>query len=507
MDGRPFDLVIRNGSVVDGTGAPGFRADLGLRGDRIAALGDLAGAASAASLDATGLVVAPGFIDAHSHDDLAVFQGAASAAKLSQGVTSVVVGNCGISLAPLSLDQDPPPPLNLLGGREQFRFGSFAAYAQALAAGPLFLNVAALVGHGTLRVGSMADYTRPASPAELEAMADAVRAAMAAGAAGLSCGLSYPTNAAADTAEVVHLARSAAELGGRLCMHLRDEYDGVAGAVREAFRCARESGAFLVLSHQKVAGAANRGRGPELLELYRTAGAGLPFAIDSYPYTAGSSVLDPVAVAHSRRVLLAWSRPHPELRGQTLEAIGARWGCSPAESIRRLQPAGAVYFHMDEADVAGFLTYDRCMVGSDGLPADTHPHPRLWGAFARVLGEYARDRGLLSLPEAVRKMTLLPAQVFGLAGRGRVCPGAYADLVLFDPDRVRDRSTYEEPRLPAEGIVQVRVNGRQAWPPVAGDAPGGWGRFLPGPGAAAPHLLAAAGRVEDEPQRISRMRP
>ena len=476
-----FDLVIRDGMVLDGSGAPPLRADVGIAGDRIAALGSLAGAERAATLDAAGLMVAPGFIDVHSHDDQAVFRWAASEAKLSQGVTSVVVGNCGISLAPLILGGDPPPPLNLLGGRDRFRFDRFAQYVAALQAAPLPLNVAALVGHGTLRVRQLDDYGAQAAPDEIRAMAGEVLAAMDAGAVGLSCGLSYPTNRGADTAEVVALARAAAGRGGRLCMHIRDEYDGVAGAVREALQCAARSGAFLVLSHQKVAGLANQGRSGELLEIYRREGAGIPFAIDTYPYTAGSSVLDPVSVAHSRRVLVAWSLPHPEQNGRDLEQISAVWGCSQAEAIGRLQPAGAVYFHMDEADVSRFLGYDRCMVGSDGLPNDQHPHPRLWGAFARVLGEYARTRGLFPIEEAVRKMTSLPAEVFGLAGRGLVREGNFADLVLFDPGTVRDRATYEEPRLRAEGIRQVFVNGRQAWPKLA-DPEGCWGRFLPGCG-------------------------
>jgi N-acyl-D-aspartate/D-glutamate deacylase len=469
-------------------------------------------------VDAGGLVVAPGFIDAHAHDDQAVFARETSEPKLSQGVTSVVVGNCGISLAPLMLTKgtaqeggalsshagvrslvlpttgpgeararcpdlpgDPPAPLNLLGGRERFRFDSFKAYVDALDAAPLPVNVAALVGHGTLRVRNLPDFSRPASPAEVRAMAGDVAAAMDAGAAGLSCGLAYPTNCAADTAEVAALARVAADRGGRLCMHIRDEYDGVAESVREAFRCARESGAFLVLSHQKVAGAANHGRSAEILEIYRREGEGIPFAIDVYPYTAGSSVLDPVSVAHSRRVLVAWSRPHPEMDGRPLDRIAADWGCTRAEAIDRLQPAGGIHFHMAEADVARFLSWDRCMVGSDGLPHDQHPHPRLWGAFARVLGPCVRDQGLFALPEAVRKMTSLPASVFGLADRGLVREGAYADLVLFDPARVRDRATYEDPRRPADGIERVFVNGRQAWPEVPGEN-GCWGRFLPGCG-------------------------
>lgn len=475
-----FDLIIRGGLLVDGSGAEPRLADVGIRGDRIAAVGALDPAAGPV-LDAGGLALAPGFIDVHSHDDQAVFQWATSEAKLSQGVTSVVVGNCGISLAPLALDGDPPPPLNLLGGRSGFRFPAFSQYVGALQAAALPLNVAALVGHGTLRVRNLDDYARAASPGEIEAMAGDVRAAMDAGAVGLSCGLSYPTNRGADTGEVVALARAAASRGGRLCVHLRDEYDGVAGAVREALQCAARSGAYLVLSHQKVAGQANRGRSAELLEIYRREGAGIPFAIDTYPYTAGSSVLDPVSVAQSSRVLVAWSLPHPELNGRTLDQISSAWGCAQLDAIARLQPAGAVYFHMDEADVSRFLAWERCMVGSDGLPHDSHPHPRLWGAFARVLGEYSRERALFPLEEAVRKMTALPAEVFGLAGRGLVREGGFADLVLFDPARVRDRSTYAEPRLQAEGIERVFVNGRQAWPLPQGQS-GCWGRFLPGCG-------------------------
>ena len=482
IESRPcFDLVIRNGRVFDGSGAPPRRADVAIRGDRIAAVATLDPDLDAPVLDAAGLAVAPGLIDAHSHDDQALFQRETCLPKLSQGVTTVVAGNCGISLAPLRLAGPPPAPLNLLGGRERFRFGTFGQYVAALQAADLPMNVAALVGHGTLRVGRLDDYARPAAPGAVAAMARDVAAAMDAGAAGLSCGLAYPTNCAADTAEVVALARAAADRGGRLCMHIRDEFDGVAGAVREAFQCARQSGAFLVLSHQKVAGAAWRGRSPELIALYREAGADLAYALDTYPYAAGSSVLDPGWVPHCREVRIAWSLPHPEQDGRTLDQVRAQWGCSQGEAIARLLPAGAVYFHMDPADVDRFLALDRCMVGSDGLPHDRHPHPRLWGAFAKVLGPCVRDRGLFPLAEAVRKMTALPAEVFGLVDRGRIRPGGFADLVLFDPDRVRDRATYEEPRLPAEGVARVFLNGRQAWPEPPDGCPGR-GRFLPGCG-------------------------
>ena len=480
MDAPVFDLLIRGGMVVDGTGAEPARLDVGVRDGRIEAVADLAGVAARRVVEAGGLVVAPGFIDAHTHDDQAVFHRASSLPKLSQGVTTVVVGNCGISLAPLVLDGAPPAPLNLLGDRGQFRFPTFARYAEALEAADLTLNVTALVGHGTLRVQHLADWTRPAGPDELEAMTASLRAAMDAGAIGLSTGLAYPTNCGAPTAEVVALARAVAAQGGRLCMHIRDEYDGVAEAVREGFQCARESGAFLVLSHQKVAGTANRGRSGELLDLYASAGAGLAFAIDTYPYAAGSTVLDPVSVAQSERVLVTWSLPHPECNGLTLTRIAEDWACAPLEAMARLQPGGAVYFHMDEADVSRFLGWDRCMVGSDGLPHDEHPHPRLWGAFARMLGVYVQERGQFTLQEAVRKMTSLPASVFGLEDRGRIAPGCWADLVLFDPARVRDRATYEAPETPAEGISRVFVNGGQAWPAEA--EPRAFGRFLKGAG-------------------------
>jgi N-acyl-D-amino-acid deacylase len=337
------------------------------------------------------------------------------------------------------------------------------------------MNVAALVGHGALRVRRMEDWTRLADPGERAAMAEDVLEAMEAGAVGLSTGLAYPTNRGADTAEVVQLAKAAASRGGVLAMHVRDEFDGVMEAVSEAFRCARESGAFLVLSHQKVAGRKYRGRSAELFDRYAKDGAGVPFAMDTYPYTAGSSVLDATWVPHCEKVLVAWSRPHPELAGKDLGAIIQAWGCSMEEAVERLQPAGAVYFHMDQADVDRILASDRCMVGSDGLPADEHPHPRLWGAFARMLADQVRERGRLTLGEAVRRMSALPAQVFGLEGRGRILPGFWGDLVIFDPARIQDQSTYTDPRRPAAGVERVLVNGRQAWP-----GPGAHGRYLRG---------------------------
>jgi N-acyl-D-aspartate/D-glutamate deacylase len=226
-----------------------------------------------------------------------------------------------------------------------------------------------------------------------------------------------------------------------------------------------------VLSHQKACGRRNHGRSAELVRIYEDEGRDVDLAIDAYPYVAGSTVLDPALAAVSSRVVVTSSRPMPHAAGRDLAAIARDLGVSEAEAIARLLPAGAVYFHMAEADVARLLAWPRCMVGSDGLPHDAHPHPRLWGAFPRVLRAAHDAGGLPGLAEAVRKMTSLPASVFGLERRGLVRPGFAADLVFFDPARVRDAATFEQPRRPAEGIAGVWVDG------VATDA-GRGGRFL-----------------------------
>ncbi len=463
-----FQTLIRNARILDGTGAPAWTGDVGILDGRIAALGDLAGAGAGTVVEARGLAAAPGFIDVHTHDDRAVFQEADIRPKLAQGVTTVVTGNCGISLAPLLPREDPPAPLDLLGGAGDYRFGTFAAFLDALRAAPLPVNVVPLVGHGTLRVGAVAAIGGPAAPGELRTMVRRVEEAMDAGARGFSTGLAYPPNLGATAAETAALARASAARGGRLCVHVRDEFDGVAEATREAFAIARAAEAPLVLSHQKAAGRANGGRSRELLDLYAEEGADVPFALDAYPYEAGSTVLDPAFAAQSREVLVAWSRPHPEAAGRTLAAVAADWGVGPLEALDRLQPGGGVYFHMLAEDVDRILLHPRCMVGSDGLPHDTHPHPRLWGTFPRYLRRMALDRPRLTLEEAVRRITALPAEVFGLRDRGRLAPGFAADLVLFDPDALRDNATYADPRTPPAGIAAVYVNGRETGQGAAG---------------------------------------
>jgi N-acyl-D-amino-acid deacylase len=234
-------------------------------------------------------------------------------------------------------------------------------------------------------------------------------------------------------------------------------------AMEEAFSIGRSADVPVVISHFKVHGQANFGRSTETLAKFDAQRTRQPLALDAYPYSASSTVLKSQELGESPKVMVTWSVPHPEATGRMLHDLAAEWGCSIEDAAKKLQPAGAVYFAMDEADVRRILSYPHTMIGSDGLPHDAHPHPRLWGSFPRVLGHYAREVGLFPMEEAVRRMTSLPAERFGLTGRGRLKQNYAADLVLFDPDTVKDRATFKDPKQPSAGIVAVWVNGKSVW--------------------------------------------
>jgi N-acyl-D-amino-acid deacylase len=375
-----------------------------------------------------------------------------------------VVGNCGISLAPLTLaGEAPPPPLNLLGGAEQFRFARFADYAAAVDAAQPAVNVAALVGHSSLRVGTMAALDRPATVDELSAMRALLDEGLAAGATGFSTGLFYVTNQGADAAEVTVLAADTAKAGGIYATHMRNEGDHIVEALEETFSTARAAEASVIISHHKCAGPQNWGRTVETLAIIDEASHHQQVGLDAYPYIAGSTVLRSDLVDGRIRIMITWSEPHPEMAGRDLADIAREWDCSQQEACDRLQPGGGCYFQMREDDVQRVLAYPQTMIGSDGLPHDAHPHPRLWGTFPRVLGHYARELKLFTLEQAVQKMTGLPAENFRLKGRGRIAPDHYADIVVFDPRTVRDAATFENPAVPAEGIALVLVNGRVSY--------------------------------------------
>ncbi|HTI47694.1 MAG TPA: D-aminoacylase [Casimicrobiaceae bacterium] len=469
-------FLLRGGAVIDGTGAPRYRADVRVQDGRIAEIGADLAQQDAEVIDASGRVVTPGFIDVHTHDDQYVLSSPQALPKISQGVTTVVIGNCGISLAPL-VHPNVPPPLNLLGGAGKHVFATMRAYADAVAAARPAVNVAALFGHSTLRVATMDDVYRPATAAQQQRMVELARECMDAGAIGFSSGLFYPTNAPADVQEVTLLARVAADAGGVYTTHIRDETKHVIAALDEAFKAGRDAGLPVVISHHKCAGPENWGRSQETLAHIDAARKRQPVGLDVYPYIAGSTVLRADMADGVIDIMVTWSEPFPEMSGRWLADIAREWNCTQQEACERLQPGGASYFHMREDDVQRVMRYEATMIGSDGLPHDRHPHPRLWGTFPRVLGHYSRELGLFPLEEAVHRMTGLSARRFGLDGRGTVTPGAHADLVVLDPERVIDRSTYAEPTRVAEGIDCVMVGGVVSYGP-AGATGERNGRFL-----------------------------
>ena len=454
-----FDVIFRDALIYDGTGAPPRRDSLAITGERIAAVGSVFPNEAREVVEGGHLALSPGFIDAHTHDDRIVLDAPEMLPKISQGVTTVITGNCGISLAPAVFDDDPPPPMNLLGGAEAYAFPDFATYAAALRSAAPAVNVAALIGHSALRLATMTDIRRKANEGEINRMQSMAAEAMASGAAGFSTGLFYPTNAAADRAEVAAIARCFAAAGGVYATHMRDEFAGVLDSIEESVATSADAGIRLVISHHKCAGPANWGRTTETLPRLEDAARRQPVNLDVYPYAAGSTNLRQDLVTPDYPIRISWSKSHPEMTGRMLDDIAAEWSCSLHEAAARLDPAGAIYFQMHEDDVRRVMCSPIAMIGSDGLPHDAHPHPRLWGTFPRVLGHYARDLALFSMEEAIHKMTGLPAHVFGLKGRGSLAPGNYADLVLFDPGAVIDRATYDSPRLMAEGVSRVYVNG------------------------------------------------
>lgn len=459
---KHVDILITGADIIDGTGSSRYKGNVAVTDDRIVALGETGDITAGVTIDGSGQVITPGFIDVHTHDDRALLCNPLMEAKTSQGVTTVVTGNCGVSLAPLSVDRRPPPPLDLLGNKDDF-FGRFRDYLDTLDKSPPAVNALCQVGHSSLRVGAMDRLDRAAETREITQMRRHLEEAMSEGAIGLSTGLFYRPANAAPTEEVIELAKTLRAYNGIHSTHMRDEADGVLDSLEETFTIGKKADVPVVISHHKCAGEANHGRSIETLARIEKARTEQQVGLDVYPYVASSTVLDTERMMGATRVFITWSESVPSAAGSELADIAADMGCSLEDAAQRLQPAGAIYFMMDENDVRRILSYPHSMIGSDGLPHDLHPHPRLWGTFPRVLGHYVREVGLFRLEEAVRKMTSLPASKFGLMDRGVIEEGAYADLVVFDPEKIEDLASFEHPTLPAAGISHVMVNGRTVW--------------------------------------------
>ena len=457
------DLLIRGGTVIDGTRAVRRQADVGVRKGRISAIGQLTHHQATRTLDATDRIVAPGFIDAHTHDDQALRMRPDMDFKVSQGVTTVITGNCGVSAAPLPSRGSLPMPLDLIEVPEGQRHQRFSDYLDDLRAQPAAVNVAALVGHTSLRACAMASLDRAATPDEIARMQHLLEEALHAGAIGMSSGTFYPPARHAPMRELIEVGRPLTAARGLYTTHMRDEGDDILTSLHETFDIGRALDIPVVISHHKIRGPHNAGRSRVTLPLIRQHMRHQCVGLDCYPYDASSTMIHADPAMLTGRVLIASSDPHPECAGQYLHDIAANWNVPLVDAARRLQPGSAIYFLMDEHDVQRILAFDDTMVGSDGIPLGDHPHPRLWGTFPRVLGRYSRDLRLFPLETAIWKMTGLTARTFGLADRGELRAGMAADLVIFDADTVADRATYDTPQQTARGIDWVVVNGEVTW--------------------------------------------
>ena len=456
-----YDLIIRNGTLIDGTNTPRRQADVALKSGRIAEIGAIS-ARGREELDARGLIVAPGFIDAHTHDDLAVLVEPEMTPKISQGVTTCVCGNCGLSAAPLP-DGRLPEPLNLVSLTKISRFHKTADYLQALRETPCAVNTVPLLGHSALRASVMDDVFRPATASEIKAMRALAEQALREGFHGVSTGTFYASAAQADTNEIISVCEPLGRLGGVFATHMREEADKVVDSIHETAAIGRALGVRTIISHHKVAGMNNHGRSAETLGVIDGLRKGQAMGLDCYPYSASSTVLRADRVRIAEKTLLTHSKPYPQYAGREVGELVRELGQSVEAVCDLLQPAGAVYFMMNESDVERILQYPDTMIGSDGIPLQEKPHPRLWGTFPRVLGHYSRNRKLFPLETAVYKMTGLVAREFNLVGRGVIAPGNAADITLFNADTVIDQATFENPSLPSLGIDCVIVNGVIAW--------------------------------------------
>ena len=459
-----FDLIVRNATIIDGTRAARFQGEIGVRAGIIAKIGALDRATADTEVDASGMVAAPGFIDAHTHDDRMLLSNPDMTPKVSQGVTTVITGNCGISLAHSPANGATTPPLDLLDGSgEWFRFPSFRAYRDELEAHPAAINAACLVGHTTFRVAAMDRLDRAATTTEMAKMRAMAHESLASGAIGVSTGTAYPPAACAPTEEIIEVSRPLTEFNGLYVTHMRNEDDQVTESIEETCLIGRTLKVPVVISHHKTVGTKNHGRSVETLKLITQRMHEQPMGLDCYPYIASSTVLRYDRLEQSSRIIVTWSKPHPEFSGVDLDEVARRLKMTKAEAVEAIKPAGAIYFMLDENDVQRILAFGETMIGSDGLPHDTKPHPRLWGTFPRVLGHYSRELKLFPLETAVYKMTGLTAGKFGLKDRGVLKAGAHADITLFNAETVIDAADFEHSTRPARGIGTVIVNGEIVW--------------------------------------------
>jgi N-acyl-D-amino-acid deacylase len=514
-----YDLIVRGGTVIDGTGQDPFVADVAIRDDRIAAVGDLTDARAGREVDAKNRRVAPGFIDIHTHSDMSVAFHPAQESVLSQGVTSQVVGNCSLCIAFATMDDVFAMEKRWIGAHgARIVWDSFGEHLQFVEEHGVGTNYLMLAGQGTLRKRVMGMAKRPPDEGEMNAMKSLLAGAFEAGAWGISTGLEYTPSKYADIPELTELTRVAAGYGGIYASHLRNEGDRLVEAVAEAIEIGERAGSPVQLSHHKAEGRQNWGKVQTTLRMVEEARArGVDVQLDQYPYTAfqtsmsvqflpewansgdnseilgritdgatRQAILGDIRLNHAdwddlgpdspwNRVVIGVCRNDKTLPGRTLAEIARERGANPIETVLDIivsegNMVSAVNFAISEEDIAEVMRHPLTMIGSDAVGTAPHGklgedrvHPRSYGTFPRVLGRYVRELGVLSEADAIRKMTAMPANRLGLDDRGRIAVGHFADIVVYDPARVIDNATFDDAHHFSSGIETVLVNGRIAW--------------------------------------------
>jgi N-acyl-D-amino-acid deacylase len=513
-----FDVIIKNGKVIDGAGNPWFKADVGIDGQIISAIGRLSAEEASKIIDADGLVVSPGFIDMHSHSDFELLVNPKAESKIRQGITTEVIGNCGESAAPLNdlMKAETRKTDSLIEEAElQLDWSTMKDYLSRLGRQGVAVNVVPLVGHGNLRACTMGFVDRSPTKTELEEMKKRLAQAMEEGAFGMSTGLIYPPGCYAETDELIELSRVVASYGGIYTSHIRDEGDKMLESVKEAIEIGEEAGIPVEISHHKSEGKANWGKVKESLKMIEEVrDRGIDVTCDVYPYVAASTGLSAelphwaheggteklvqrLTDAETRARLIrelreespdqasmlevdiwdvtqiARCKNHPDLEGKTVSEIAQTKHMDAFELVFDLliddAAISVVCFLMCEDDVCTVLRHPVSMIGTDGWAVAPYgvlgkgmPHPRSYGTFPRVLGKYVREERILMLENAIRKMTSLPAQKLGLRDRGIIREGMRADITIFNPETITDRATYQNPHQYPDGVEYVIVNGKIA---------------------------------------------
>jgi N-acyl-D-amino-acid deacylase len=501
-----YDVVIENGSIIDGSGNPWFKGGVGVKGDKIIRVGDLGSCEAKTKIDAGGFLVCPGFVDVHTHTDTSFLVNPKADSKILQGVTTEIVGNCGSSPAPVTeLGKS-------FGSRRMEELGieydwSFVAeYLQRLERGGMPVNLGALIGHGTVRSSIMGYEARAPSSSELERMKDLVEQGMLDGAFGLSTGIKYAPGVYASTDEIIELSRVVAKYGGLYATHIRNQGDGLIDSIDEAITIGREAGVPVHIAHLKVKGKKNWGKSLNMLRLIDQAREeGVDVTFDQYPYAAGSTgafaitpkwareggmdsflerlkdpeqrekieqgVTEQEDWTGSQKLQVCKFDPDPSYEGKSIAEIAEIRGTTRQAAMcdLMLEAGGTVplilFFGWDK-DIEAIMAHNVMMVGSDGsslanygLLGKGKPHPRNYGTFPRFLGRYVLEKRLMSLEDGIRRMTSFPARRFGLDGRGLLQAGGYADITVVDPERVMDAATFQDPHQYSEGVEYVLVNG------------------------------------------------